>query len=371
MNNLKETDVGITEFVGCTPPFNGIIKAKFSDFHVNEIDLEGNVVTLTDLEVPDAPLDEAVVKILNTADPELDGLVTSEQWDAISTMTETGDKDKCVLIDVTDMSKEDRQKVHVTIKDRFGKSVNSSTVTEGDKKCIKVSLFLKGAKLDTRRKWTWPHEYTYFVVHKYNMDTMKACSELALQLRVNPSVLTYAGTKDKRANTSQLFCMRKQQPNTIARAAQRIPQLKVGNFSFKPVPMKLGQLQGNRFKIALRQISVDTAIVEESLRTVKEKGFINYYGLQRFGNSAAIPTSAIGKALLQGKWSEAAELILKPRDGDQEFMQKMRECWWKTRDAVEARSMLHPQNSSIEAKLLFGLVKHNKNDVVNALEFVS
>lgn len=188
---------------------------------------------------------------------------------------------------------------------------------------------------------------------------------------MKPSCLAYAGTKDKRANTSQLFCIKKRDPSVIVKAAQRVSNMYVGNFQFKPETLKLGHLRGNRFRIAIRQISVDTAVVEESLNTVKEKGFINYYGLQRFGNSAAIPTFLIGKALLQGKWSEAVELILKPRDGDLEFLQKAREFWWTTRDAEGARKLLHRTNNSIEAKLLFGLAKHNDKDFVNALENVS
>lgn len=135
--------------------------------------------------------------------------------------------------------------------------------------------------------------------------------------------------------------------------------------------LKLGNLLGNRFKIALRQISVDQSVVEESLNSIKENGFINYYGLQRFGNSATVPTFVIGKALLQGKWSEAVELIMKPRDGEPEFMAKMRDFWWQTRDAEGARRMLHTSNNSIEAKLLFGLAKCDENDIVNALENVS
>lgn len=186
-----------------------------------------------------------------------------------------------------------------------------------------------------------------------------------------PSVLAYAGTKDKRANTSQLFCIRKRTPDAISRAARRIANLYVGNFTFKPVTLKLGHLLGNRFKIALRQISVDQSVVEESLNSIKENGFINYYGLQRFGNSATVPTFVIGKALLQGKWSEAVELIMKPRDGEPEFMAKMRDFWWKTRDAEGARRMLHTSNNSIEAKLLFGLAKCDEKDIVNALENVS
>lgn len=146
MNNLKEVDVGITEFVGASAPFNGIIKTKFSDFQVNEIDLEGNVVTLTDMSIPEPPLDEDEVKILDSTDPDQCGLVSAEQWSGIKEMVDTKDRVMCVLIDVTEMEKEDRKKVHVIIKSRYGQLVNSSTVDEEGKKCIKVSLYLKNGE---------------------------------------------------------------------------------------------------------------------------------------------------------------------------------------------------------------------------------
>lgn len=50
---LTEQDVGITEYISQHPGFSGIIKARFSDFHVNEIDWEGNVAKLTDTNVPE------------------------------------------------------------------------------------------------------------------------------------------------------------------------------------------------------------------------------------------------------------------------------------------------------------------------------
>lgn len=143
MNNLKEIDVGITEFIGTSDPFNGIIKTKFSDFQVNEIDLDGNIVTLTDLTVPEPPEDEETAHILQAADPDLRGIVTKEQWDGIKQMVEKQDKLMAVLIDVETMDKEDRKEVHVIVKSRFGQRVNSSTVQENGKKYIKVSLYTK------------------------------------------------------------------------------------------------------------------------------------------------------------------------------------------------------------------------------------
>lgn len=52
---LTEKDVGITEYIGTSAGFTGIIKARFSDFQVNEIDQAGNVVYLTDTALPKPP----------------------------------------------------------------------------------------------------------------------------------------------------------------------------------------------------------------------------------------------------------------------------------------------------------------------------
>lgn len=52
-STLLETQVGITEFTNPEAPgFTGILKSRFSDFHVNEIDSNGKVLELNDLSVP-------------------------------------------------------------------------------------------------------------------------------------------------------------------------------------------------------------------------------------------------------------------------------------------------------------------------------
>lgn len=135
---------------------------------------------------------------------------------------------------------------------------------------------------------------------------MKAASDLAHNLNTKVSALAYAGTKDKRGKTTQWFCMRKREPEKIARAAERFPNVHVGNFTFKPETLKLGSLKGNRFRIALRHIVAKEKDIEPSLAYLKENGFINYYGLQRFGNNAEIPTHQIGLALLRGEFKEVS-----------------------------------------------------------------
>lgn len=53
------------------------------------------------------------------------------------------------------------------------------------------------------------------------------------------------------------------------------------------------------------------------MSTISTLGFLNYYGMQRFG-TAPIPTHVIGLALLQSNWALAAHLILRPREGEGE-----------------------------------------------------
>ncbi|KAK9709859.1 multisubstrate pseudouridine synthase 7, partial [Basidiobolus ranarum] len=54
---LDEKSVGITEFISeSTTGFSGILKHRYSDFMVNEIDLCGNVVHLTDFSLPNFSL---------------------------------------------------------------------------------------------------------------------------------------------------------------------------------------------------------------------------------------------------------------------------------------------------------------------------
>lgn len=46
--------------------------------------------------------------------------------------------------------------------------------------------------------------------------------------------------------TFNIFFYRKREPEKIARAAERFPNVHVGNFTFKPDTLKLGVLKGNR-----------------------------------------------------------------------------------------------------------------------------
>lgn len=145
------------------------------------------------------------------------------------------------------MTKEQRGMVHNIVKQSFGSAIVSSTISKVDKRFFKFSKFKKNVGNDQRTKWLWPGEYTYFMVYKENLDTMKAAGDLSQGLNTNAKSISYAGTKDKRAKTTQWFCIRKRDPEKISKSADMKKAIHVGNFMFKNEPLKLGHLSGNRY----------------------------------------------------------------------------------------------------------------------------
>ncbi|XP_055531498.1 pseudouridylate synthase 7 homolog [Wyeomyia smithii] len=369
LSDLKEEQVFITEYVSTGKGFRGILKSRFSDFHVNEIDIDGNEAVLTDMNIPDTPKEE----LQDTPNSEVEGmlthLITAEKLEQIRQVA-AGKSEAVVEIDVTDLTKEDRGKIHNGTKSLFGKAIVGSTVTRGDKKYISIARYNFFNLTDRRRKWLWPHPFTYFLLYKENVDTIQAVTQMAEQLKCSASAFAYAGTKDRRAKTTQWICIRQYEPSKIASAVKKLQNVKIGNFCFKPKTLKLGQLRGNRFRIALRQVAAEESIIQSAMEEFRDKGFINYFGLQRFGNSSVVPTYRVGIEILKGRWKEACDLILKPRAGDPWFITKMRETWEQTRCAETALAKLSPRNKGIEKQILFWLATHD-NDYKGAIQHLA
>ncbi|XP_050074022.1 pseudouridylate synthase 7 homolog [Anopheles maculipalpis] len=366
---IAEKDIYCTEYVSKLAGFQGVLKSRFSDFHVNEIDAEGEQAILTDTTMP-KPVAASTENenVDNPIDPneELVRLITAENVKRIQEVVdEIGEPS--VSIDVTDLSKQDRTAIHTRVKAVFGATIVGSTVTEGDRKLIKITKYTSSKAGDRREKWMWPHPYTYFLLYKENLDTIQATMMLAQKLHCAPSLLTYAGTKDRRAKTTQWICIKTREPAKIAAAARSIPNARVGNFTFKPTTLKLGQLQGNRFRIALRQVTASDETISSCMEEFRATGFINYYGLQRFGNCASVPTYKIGIEMLKGNWKEACELILQPREDEPPFMVEMRAVWAQTHNAKETLKMLRASNKSVEASLLHWLANRGAKDFYGAI----
>ncbi|KAI8040523.1 hypothetical protein M5D96_006466 [Drosophila gunungcola] len=354
-STLRENQVGITEFTNPEAPgFTGILKSRFSDFHVNEIDSTGKVLELNDLSVPKVAIVAVAEKELDNWRQELEAVIGPEDWQDIANLAEAKHDpklDQKVEIDVTSLDKEQRTQVHQLVKQLYKGKL--------------LSTYHWTATGDNR--WNFPGDYVTFLVHKTNLVTSDVASTLAARLHLRPSQVNYSGIKDKRAKTTQKFSIKRRTPESILNAARCQRNVQIGNFAFQSNTLKLGDLQGNRFRIALRHIAKEKrGEIEVALESLRERGFINYYGLQRFGNSASVPTYEVGVALLKSDYKLACELILKPRDSDVEFMRPIREEWLKNRDSAAAAAKIYG-DKFIEKKLLDGLARFGESDYSSAL----
>ncbi|KAJ8902440.1 hypothetical protein NDN08_006845 [Rhodosorus marinus] len=298
--------------------FTAILKHRYSDFIVHEVRLDGSVVKLDNLQEPErhVPDKEAAWKCLK----EMLSEETVAQLHRILVVSEIES-----LRLPTEGDKQRRKSIHDALK-AFPVSTETATNGDGSKSIV---LFRKKARSDDqsgsvnrkrRRNTDFPKgAYTSFVLYKENTDTNEAISRLSGMLRTSPKHFFFAGTKDKRAVTSQEMRIKGFGPSRLAALNKglRSGQMALGNFSTAQLsePLLLGQLSGNQFTILLRGIDEATTpeTISQAVNSMKKAGFINYFGLQRFGGGRN-PTHKVGIQLLAGNIRKAVEMILEPLD---------------------------------------------------------
>ena len=153
-------------------------------------------------------------------------------------------------------------------------------------------------------------EYTIFWMEKFNWDTHRAVGEIAKRLHIGTKRLGIAGTKDKRAVTKQRISAWKIEPEQLKNI--KIRDIKIYNFSKAGKRLNLGDLEGNKFEIIVRDVSLDKDEIEKRLENIFKElkdGIPNIFGPQRFGE-VRILTHLIGKEMLKGNFEQAVKLYL-------------------------------------------------------------
>ncbi|CAF4575167.1 unnamed protein product [Rotaria sp. Silwood1] len=356
--NPEET-VGITQFLSNHDGFDGIIKYRYSDFLVNEISSDGTVIHLTDLSCPD--FNE------NKSNSLTNVPISEEIIDRLKTLSKTHDKD-IISIPTNDLTKEQRTSIH-----HFVRSIDINLKSELINSSIQVT-YQPIANQTRRSTEQWPDKtkpYLKFVLYKENRDTMDVIQSIGALINMNTSLFQYAGIKDKRGKTCQEVTIHKVLPNKFKNINQRLSSVKVGNFQLCEIPLRLGQLQGNRFEIFIRNISIEfNENIQIYVNNWIEKGFINYFGLQRFG-SRTLATQTVGKYLLQHDWSQAINAILAYDETiTQEWLRNLLNQWNKTHDIKTILDGTIPYRRSIEVDLLRGLQKHGQTNLIGALSSI-
>lgn len=127
-------------------------------------------------------------------------------------------------------------------------------------------------------------EHLWVDVEKNGANTVFVAQQLAAAVGVNEWDVGYAGLKDRYAITRQWFSIYLPKGETPDLTQLQHPEFKVLSQSRHVKKLRPGDLQGNRFRIVLREVSGDRDAIEANLTAVAAQGVPNYFGAQRFGH---------------------------------------------------------------------------------------
>ncbi|KAG2225854.1 hypothetical protein INT45_007098 [Circinella minor] len=341
----KEPDAGITAYVNDSlPGFHGIIKYRIEDFVVHEVDLNGNVVTLKSLEP--TIINEKKRKIAEKTDvldetafdAEVAKLFNEEFATQLRKVLREGSEDKSLSASI-ETSKDSRFQFYHLL-DRHILNDNRPLAL-----CKDGILTIRWAINEEEKARDVPPnykalggEYLQFNVFKLGIESSKAINLIGKYANLKTSRIGTAGTKDARAVTVQTMTSPKARVQQLILAEDKLKQhnIYIGDYDYVPNGLTLGDLKGNRFTIILRDVSGATEDqMIESMESLRERGFINYFGMQRFG-TGTIMTHEVGRAILKLDFEEACDLILKPRPGERNDFAEAREFWQNTKDPKAA-----------------------------------
>ncbi|OAP64242.1 hypothetical protein AYL99_00214 [Fonsecaea erecta] len=230
-----------------------------------------------------------------------------------------------------------RSQIHQDIRRIFHSKIDSKTDNEG---VLVLTATAPSSNNGRNRAWAKPNEkssrpgklgwldrggeYVHFTLYKENKDTLEVISYLTKQLRTNNKAFQFAGTKDRRAVTVQRVSAYRVEAERLASLNRSLRYAAVGDFEYQKHGLELGDLTGNEFVVTLRDCHLVELVpglntteekaaiqsyLSQALRQLHEHGFLNYYGLQRFGTFAT-RTDVVGLKILKEDFKGACDAIL-------------------------------------------------------------
>ena len=214
-----------------------------------------------------------------------------------------------------------------------------------------------------RSHWIWMQEssngkHQIVKIKANNWDTHVLVKELSRKLNIGQKSIGFAGTKDKRAITTQHFSVKTSRENLSAINLENT-ELEFLHSSIKPI--RLGNLVGNKFKIKVTSSSNNDHIT--NIFSELEGFFPNYFGIQRFGAVRPI-THIVGEKIVQGDY-EGAVLDYLTLGSPNFAGHEGREYLSETKDFTKSLEKF-PPHMLFERQLL-GHLSRNKGDYTGAI----
>lgn len=155
-------------------------------------------------------------------------------------------------------------------------------------------------------------KYLILELVKRDWDTHHFTRTLAKILQISQKRISVAGTKDKRALTTQKISIFDLDASEIEKVHLKDIELKVLGRSRKSI--ELGDLWGNDFIITVRSIASSPEetknLLEKTTGEILAQGGVpNFFGVQRFGSVRPV-THLVGKAVVEGDFEKASMLYI-------------------------------------------------------------
>ncbi len=210
-------------------------------------------------------------------------------------------------------------------------------------------------------------KFTIAEVTSTNWETNRLVRDISNKLHISRQRINFAGTKDKRAKTTQLLSFYKVKPDEVEKI--KLNDVEIENIYQSNKPVKIGRLKGNFFEIKIRDIRKD--LTKKEVKKISEdlkqkKVFPNFFGIQRFGSIRPI-THIVGKYLVKGDIKKAVmTYIANPAEEENKETYDLRKKLEETHDYSWALKN-YPDTLNFEKAILNKLVE-NPHDYTLALK---
>lgn len=180
--------------------------------------------------------------------------------------------------------------------------------------------------------------YLVFRIRAWGWETNALVREISKRLGISRSRISFAGTKDRRAVTDQYISIK-----GLQYADLRIPRVEILETQRRSMPVRMGDLLGNRFLIVVRDvIKENTPYIRQTAELLLNAGVPNFFGVQRFGALRG-NTHLVGKCILLGDLEGAIDLYVgRPAEGEPEEIRRARKAYDEGMDFREVSQLFPP-----------------------------
>lgn len=206
--------------------------------------------------------------------------------------------------------------------------------------------------------WIW--------IEKLGRTSLDVLMDISRDLHISRKRMGFAGMKDKKAITKQWICISNMDSEEQFEEVKALDG-EIYNTKFLKVirgqkKLRMGQLEGNKFKILIKDINQEYSSYQEAadmannvFKKLAALGVPNYFGWQRFGKPRT-NTHLVGKALVANDLAEAVRLYIgNPYEEEPEEVKLARKAY--DEGDVEKSLDLMPNGMRYERIMLKELLK--------------